>query len=188
MGDPQGRTTKKEAASMTPNPKEITREEPVETNTPSVEGDRLEHLRREVRLAKSYRETSILMRREEVEMFLDLLDRQSALPCMGGEAWKLVPVEPTTQMVRGAKVGFWVSDAMAKHVWNGMLAAAPIIEPDTGRGMREALEFYAAPANWSVDGSFLPADETGMRPMCGKRARQALAALSDTEISEVGSP
>jgi hypothetical protein len=33
---------------------------------------RLEHLAREVRLAKSYRETSILMRREEVERYLEL--------------------------------------------------------------------------------------------------------------------
>lgn len=66
--------------------------------------------------------------------------------------------------------------------------SAPSTKPDRESAdegaLREALEFYAEPTNWSVDGSFLPADETGMRPMCGRRARQALSALSkDTEAS-----
>lgn len=44
--------------------------------------------------------------------------------------------------------------------------------------LRKALEFYAHPMHWSVDGTFLKADKTGKRADLGKTAQEALNVLA----------
>jgi hypothetical protein len=52
---------------------------------------------------------------------------------------------------------------------------APVAPPDLVRALVEALELYAEPAHWSVDGTFAPnSPESAYRPDCGDTARSIL--------------
>lgn len=135
-----------------------------ETTTPSVEGDRLEAIARIIDPAAFvYSRGKYGMNCGEQDAALAKARQIAALPCKGGEACQNCG---STDTVENLTAGGFVSCCPERK-----MAATP--EPDTGRGLREALEFYANQHNHG-ESRQMREDEYG------GRARQALAALSDT--------
>jgi hypothetical protein len=63
------------------------------------------------------------------------------------------------------------------------LVAGSAAPPDLVRALVEALELYAEPAHWSVDGTFAPnSPESAYRPDCGDTARAALQRAKEAGV------
>ena len=161
-----------------------------ETTPPSVEGDRLEAIAGVIDPEASAFIDARQSCSDEVwnevsaryETALTKARQIAALPCKGGEAeyaegGKIPPPpsEPKTQ----AQIDAHAADlkAMLDRELNALKAlATPTTEPDTGRGLREALEEVAtlqAALEASERDCALLSDDLD-------RAQLSLAALSDT--------
>lgn len=181
------------------------------TNTPSVEGDRLER----IKAAVSKRLSGLAMDRRRghsgdpdfATVTVNLTDLQAlvaALPCKGGE-----DATVTTEIKRvweaGADWGRFghasksgrYDDVVTKAANVILSRATPTTEADTGRGLREALEeaekTLRAAMGWFSDyadghaakGATDKAERNAGRGLaCLMAADQALAALSDTPSVE----
>lgn len=166
-----------------------------ETTTPSVEGDRLEAIKSLI-LAEfdcgggcvdgpdwdwNYSEFAFLA---------DKLARQiAALPCKGGDGLKAKLTAALAQFDQRKIDGVGLATII-----DSLVTATPTTEPDTGRGLREALEALKAAdealtqfAAFEDDARYIMGN-TNFEIVKQRRTqvRQALAALSDTPREREG--
>lgn len=217
-----------------------------ETNTPSVEGDRLEQIADRVLAERrksdplAPRDLADLIRRlggevripitdglgpaggDEPDNPLEHVQRWDGVPAIQQDAAAVLSALSARQIAalpcKGGEVAGWlwthpilssrvmphpVPEEKASTRWKSdpLHTAAPSPEPDTGRGLREALEPFAKVADiyddreddefevWVDAGPVRMLEAGTFKLKHFRRARQALAALSDThetpEISEV---
>lgn len=177
-----------------------------ETTTLSVEGDRLEEIARVIAATiygiTSDSEWSALFGYAKTNC-LETARQIAALPCKGGWALReaLEKIEAIT--IPGSKARSDRPKRAMDAIWiicREAFRATRTTEPDTGRGLREALEALAEHTNWELSHDYPDEEAEGewqVHRVTGNRSdrewtligrgetpatalAQALAALSDT--------
>ena len=163
-----------------------------ETNTPSVEGDRLEAIARVIAATiygiTSDSEWSALFGYAKTNC-LETARQIAALPCKGGWALReaLEKIEAIT--IPGSKARSDRPKRAMDAIWiicREAFRATRTTEPDTGRGLREARTAVVAALTKRLyehdlwDRTLGPYSEASAGAFCASLYDQALAALSDT--------